>query len=164
MQSESIPADTWRYTDPVAAREKLERIASGDEAMLDHVHNYVEMSEHEMLKILKETYPCHFREMLIRNHSYRAKRYGVKNETYTVEDIDKKYAEQSGRCHYCADSLGGIYDFDHKIPLSRGGGNVLSNIVLACEPCNQSKHAKTPKEFDAYRTVKAQPTLFDLSA
>lgn len=31
---------------------------------------------------------------------------------------------------------------DHVVPLSRGGTNALTNLVLACGPCNQSKADK----------------------
>jgi 5-methylcytosine-specific restriction endonuclease McrA len=33
------------------------------------------------------------------------------------------------------------------VPLSRGGTNDISNIVLACANCNLKKHTKTHAEF-----------------
>ncbi len=35
---------------------------------------------------------------------------------------------------------------DHVIPLSRGGQDVWTNVVTACQPCNQVKAARTPDE------------------
>jgi 5-methylcytosine-specific restriction endonuclease McrA len=36
---------------------------------------------------------------------------------------------------------------DHKIPLCRGGGNTLENLVICCSGCNMKKHNMTEKEF-----------------
>ena len=34
------------------------------------------------------------------------------------------------------------YHVDHVVPLSRGGGNGVDNICLACPSCNSSKNNK----------------------
>jgi 5-methylcytosine-specific restriction endonuclease McrA len=39
------------------------------------------------------------------------------------------------------------YHVDHRVPLSRGDSNDISNIVLACPHCNLSKGAKLPEDF-----------------
>lgn len=39
------------------------------------------------------------------------------------------------------------YEFDHKIPRSRGGENTLENFGLACKDANRAKYDKTPEEF-----------------
>lgn len=46
----------------------------------------------------------------------------------------------SRKCHYCRRVL--LFSettLDHVIPRSKGGGNNLGNLVLACAPCNQAK-------------------------
>jgi len=54
-------------------------------------------------------------------------------------------------CAYCGVELTHINsDFDHKVPFSKGGVNILDNIVRACGPCNGSKFTKTPEEHLAY--------------
>lgn len=66
------------------------------------------------------------------------------------------------KCHYC-DKHGEIVWFeqtrghgwvsfvdlemDHVEPELRGGKTVLENLVLACLPCNRSKHFKTIAEW-----------------
>lgn len=65
----------------------------------------------------------------------------------TPEDIYLQYKGQKGRCWWCKGKLNGKYHIDHRIPLAKGGIHDRSNIVLACQYCNQSKHAKTPQEF-----------------
>ena len=36
---------------------------------------------------------------------------------------------------------------DHVVPKSEGGDDKLSNLVLACIPCNNAKGSKPPHEF-----------------
>ena len=43
-------------------------------------------------------------------------------------------------CHYCGEvTLSSVAD--HKVPLSLGGTDDMSNLVCACQPCNASKGA-----------------------
>jgi 5-methylcytosine-specific restriction endonuclease McrA len=47
------------------------------------------------------------------------------------------------RCFYCTRKFGGTRrlkkTLDHLLPLSRGGNNLISNLVLSCASCNQAK-------------------------
>ncbi len=47
-------------------------------------------------------------------------------------------------CAYCGNEA---THRDHVVPLSRGGPDSPYNIVLACAPCNLSKHARLPSEW-----------------
>ncbi|RPI64746.1 MAG: HNH endonuclease [Planctomycetaceae bacterium] len=49
-------------------------------------------------------------------------------------------------CQYCGqhDASGEV---DHVLPLSRGGNDMLENLVWACPECNRLKGDKTPREF-----------------
>lgn len=49
-------------------------------------------------------------------------------------------------CAYCG-STEGPFHVDHINPLSRGGDNDLSNLCVACAPCNMSKGAKSVEEW-----------------
>ena len=52
------------------------------------------------------------------------------------------------RCDYCGHVLDEkTATRDHAIPLSRGGSDDISNIVVACKSCNSKKHARTSEEF-----------------
>lgn len=66
---------------------------------------------------------------------------------YTASDLKKQYANQKGFCYYCHKKLDKKYEVDHVIPLSRGGTNDPSNIVIACRPCNRKKQDKLPHEW-----------------
>lgn len=44
-------------------------------------------------------------------------------------------------CYYCRKTVvTGSIDFDHVIPLSKGGQHALSNLCVSCPDCNGSKH------------------------
>jgi 5-methylcytosine-specific restriction endonuclease McrA len=54
------------------------------------------------------------------------------------------------RCVYCATALElEQATLDHVYPVSRGGPNVLGNLVSACGPCNRMKGDMLPFEFFA---------------
>src|SRR6266852_3915145 len=44
------------------------------------------------------------------------------------------------------------------VPVSRGGSNRVSNLTLACHPCNVRKGNQTAAEF-GYPTIQAQARL-----
>lgn len=56
-------------------------------------------------------------------------------------------AVREGRaCTYCGDTKG-PFDFDHILPVSRGGLNDASNLTLACATRNRSKGGRTLREW-----------------
>ncbi len=59
------------------------------------------------------------------------------------------------KCYYCtcAFTSGQKVTLDHKMPRSRGGTDDISNIVLACWPCNQDKGALTEFEYLSKKTA-----------
>jgi 5-methylcytosine-specific restriction endonuclease McrA len=54
------------------------------------------------------------------------------------------------RCAYC-DAKNTPLQLDHIVARSRGGSNRVSNLTLACEPCNRAKGALLVDEFLAKR-------------
>jgi len=79
-------------------------------------------------------------------HRRRARTRGV-GGTHTAEDIKRQLAVQNGKCWWCNKPCADKYHEDHLIPLSRGGHNDITNIVISCPTCNLKKHNKTPDEF-----------------
>lgn len=60
------------------------------------------------------------------------------------------------KCSYC-DCTPVAYDVDHFVPKARGGPDVMSNLVLACPPCNRAKRDKLPEAF-----LKDDPRRFQV--
>jgi len=76
----------------------------------------------------------------------RAKQADVAG-VHSDEDIQKIRTGQRNKCWWCCQPLNGTHHIDHRIPVSRGGTNDISNLVVSCPPCNLRKHTKTPAEF-----------------
>lgn len=76
---------------------------------------------------------------------YEGRKHGAEG-THTTQDILRMKKVQRGKCYYCGCKLT-KYHVDHVIPLSRGGSNDPSNLVLACPSCNTSKGDRLPSEW-----------------
>ncbi len=58
------------------------------------------------------------------------------------------FMEQRGCCRYCGRRMSSRHlEIDHKWPVSRNGGNEMSNLQLLCTPCNLRKGIQTDEEF-----------------
>jgi len=69
----------------------------------------------------------------------------MKERKYERESIPSKIKDQVwrrdlGMCAECGSNE--KLEFDHIIPISKGGANSYRNIQLLCEPCNRRKSAK----------------------
>ncbi|MFF5479008.1 RNA-guided endonuclease IscB [Streptomyces sp. NPDC012935] len=60
-------------------------------------------------------------------------------------------AKWNNACAYC-DATGVPLNIEHLRPRSRGGSNRISNLVLACVPCNEAKGTKPVEVFLAHRS------------
>jgi 5-methylcytosine-specific restriction endonuclease McrA len=58
------------------------------------------------------------------------------------------------RCAYCG-ATGVPLQIEHLVPKARGGTNRVSNLAIACEPCNAAKGDQTAEEW-GYPEVQAQ--------
>ena len=80
----------------------------------------------------------------------RARQHGAKG-AFDERDVEARIDRQEACCYYCREGLEfdgrNKWQVDHFIPLSRGGSNWPSNIVIACRRCNRAKGDKTPWEF-----------------
>jgi len=62
-------------------------------------------------------------------------------------EVREYLLEKWGRtCTYCR-ATGVPLQVEHIVPRTRGGSDRVSNLTLACEPCNQRKGAQTAAEF-----------------
>ena len=75
----------------------------------------------------------------IRGEQYqRGTLHGTEVRAYLMQKWD-------GKCAYCGSDC--KLEIEHLVPKSRGGSNRVSNLVMACRKCNESKSTKTLEEF-----------------
>jgi len=103
----------------------------------------------EELREIKRQYrksnPAQFKAY---DHNKRMARKDLTSKTIQLvyEDNIKRFGTLT--CYLCLKPIKfGKDHLEHKIPLSRGGGNDISNLDVACQHCNCSKHTKTVEEF-----------------
>jgi len=90
----------------------------------------------------------HRKNKLIQEHRRRARKLSA-DGSHTKDDIKTMRIQQNNKCWYCGVDLSqtGVH-VDHRIPISRGGSDSPSNLVLSCPACNMSKHNKMPHEWN----------------
>ena len=69
----------------------------------------------------------------------QGERLGYEVREYLLEKFDRS-------CVYCG-ATDTPLEVEHIIPRSRGGSNRVSNLTIACTPCNQKKNCRTAEEF-----------------
>lgn len=76
------------------------------------------------------------------------RRGATQDETLKMRAWVAKKQFKRAKCRYCRIALSGVsWSLDHQIPLSRGGCNDLSNLVLCCKRCNRAKGNMSGCEF-----------------
>ena len=64
-----------------------------------------------------------------------------KQDRYIPSHVRREvWRRDQGRCAKCGSRSN--LEFDHVIPVSKGGGSTARNIELLCQSCNRSKHNK----------------------
>lgn len=76
---------------------------------------------------------------------YRAKKNGVNFEPVSHEDV---WERDQGHCYLCDKKIRSLKEanFDHIIPISRGGAHTFENLAATHARCNQRKNDKLPEE------------------
>lgn len=85
------------------------------------------------------------RRAILRQH--KAKRRAQEEAGISGGVLAAWTAEQPKVCFYCGDTCPDDFHVDHFVPLSKGGPHVLTNLRIACAPCNLSKSARDPMEW-----------------
>lgn len=62
-------------------------------------------------------------------------------------DVKRAAVDRDGyRCVYCGDE-NGPFDYDHRLPIARGGENTIENVCVSCRYCNRAKGILTAEEW-----------------
>lgn len=84
----------------------------------------------------------------VSRHNRRARERNAAG-SHNIHEINDIRKWQEGKCAYCKVDLTKENEHrDHILPLALGGTNDRDNIQLLCEPCNRSKGALHPAEFE----------------
>jgi len=95
----------------------------------------------------RQRYRRHRISRIVSQRNIQARRAGAKGQI-TPEQWRLLLKRHNFRCFYCGTVLvPKNRTLDHKIPLSRGGANTITNVVPACRPCNNRKLRMTTAEF-----------------
>lgn len=111
-------------------------------------------------KCRKQAYSCSEKGVLAkRANSHKRRVLNKRAGKLEIADMNKVYYDNikiHGKltCVYCDGICENDWHLDHKMPLSRGGGNETDNLVISCSSCNLRKGAKTVEEFEAYNNLK----------
>lgn len=142
----------WRRTHPDRDRKYYD--AHRDEILIKK-KVYVARNRKKLSEYSRIYYATHPEKRSMYAHNRRVREKG-NGGSHTSEELNTLFKEQDGLCAYCEKLLYSSFEepfhVDHKIPITRGGSNDISNIALACPDCNISKNMKTDAEFLAERS------------
>ena len=87
------------------------------------------------------------------NHRQRCRRYGC--EYHIGVNLKAIIARDGSKCNYCKNEtirwngvvLPNTTTLDHVVPISKGGGHTMDNVVIACSDCNTRKSNKNTRLF-----------------
>ena len=93
--------------------------------------------------------------------SERAIREGLGRREFRREEMEKvkewfRQYEPQPACAFCGSST--VQRWDHLIPIRGNGETVLGNMVLACQPCDDSKGQASFKEWMRGTSAKSPET------
>ena len=91
----------------------------------------------------------------------RALREGLGRRQFGREEMEKvkewfRQYEPQPACAFCGSST--VQRWDHLIPIRGNGETVLGNMVLACQPCDDSKGQASFKEWMRGTSAKSPET------
>ena len=77
------------------------------------------------------------------NHKRRASKLNTKSKLNS-EEINQLIINSNNICFWC-DSYTEKIHLDHITPLSKGGEDKITNLVISCPSCNVRKNNKNPE-------------------
>jgi 5-methylcytosine-specific restriction endonuclease McrA len=137
----------WMKRNPEKAREGMRRWrkAHPEERNADR-RAFYDRHREEMLAQSAEYHRQHPEVGRARSQNYRARKQAAQG-SFTPAQWLALVEAYGGRCAYRGEQA--PLEVDHRVPLSRGGSNLIENILPACRRCNAEKHQMTEEEFRA---------------
>lgn len=116
--------------------------------------DYIERNR-DQIKIMKRAYVLANR-VSIRDYqrcyqNTRRAKVAENGGSFTVEDVNRLYFLQKGKCASCIKKLKtdgrDRFHVDHVMPVALGGSSNPENLQLLCPGCNRKKSAKHPLDW-----------------
>lgn len=151
----------WRQENPERTKANKQRWAEKNRELLAerralHYQKNIEKAKAAAKKWRLDN-PESARQISVRKRA-RKRGANVGNRQAILEWEATWRASRKVKCFWCERTFSGSEcHADHVVPLSRGGDHDVSNLVIACASCNQSKHCVSPEVFN--KRSKA-PKLF----
>lgn len=73
---------------------------------------------------------------------YNARRARLRNVAFDRVNFDAVLRKSNGSCGICREALGERVEFDHIVPLARGGSHSEENLQATHPTCNKRKGAR----------------------
>jgi len=137
----------WREENPIKAKETASNCYYNN---LDKRKKQRDQNRESLREKSRKYDKEHPEKMRARVKRRRAKKIGASSK-HTIEQFLLLCKRLNWKCSYCGIKLEleNITE-DHVLPLSRGGGDNIENIVPACRYCNTQKGSKTYEEYMRY--------------
>lgn len=124
---------------------------------------YILFQNRELLRDFHDLISFHIGELKLSQLDPSAEEYfkqdGVIKRKSIPQWVKKAiYFRDRGRCTLCKCDLSGLLslseklNYDHIVPLIKGGTNEVTNIQLLCEHCNKSKGGNNMKTSNIYES------------
>lgn len=130
--------------------DRMANDAEWAEKRRSHYRSMVARDPEANRQKVREWADAHPEQVAVQRNTRRARKLAIPSDL-TAEQWTAALDAHGWRCAYCG--IGGKMTMDHVIPLSRGGHHTASNVVPACQPCNNAKAASTGEEFLRRRFV-----------
>ena len=143
----------WKARKRRASRECQQRRFAADPSLRERVRDYTRerrQADPERVKAELQSHRARYRQKYldmqkVANANRRALAWACEG-VLTLAEWQEAKTRADGCCTYCG-VRPEVPTIDHQIPLSRGGRNDGTNIVLACLDCNNRKHTLTAEEY-----------------
>lgn len=125
------------------------RTARLREELADQARIRYEMTRAEKMIAVKAWQSANPERVQATKQNYKHRRRAQEASGVKSGELLRWKRAQEKRCHWCRSECPVGYVVDHVEPLAKGGLHELSNLVIACRPCNARKSNKAPEIFAA---------------
>ena len=136
----------WREANPERYRQQLVSWGERNREHKREINQAWRDANRGRIKAVTTAYQRLHPEHARNQKARRKAQMGATVHRITKTEWEDLKAEYHGGCAYCSKKVVKP-TMDHIVPLIRGGGHTVDNIVPACSPCNREKGMRSVVEF-----------------